>query len=219
MKPQQQSNNADKNFNETCLEIDDKYSLLEKYYSEASRLTNDEEMLQKRIQELEKYKYKAKLSIEKAEREKRIEKKRADAAEKEVQELHFHIIELNALQKEKDVQFADYKNAAEYNISKSDYEKEYAYQWIDNTQNELIKFQTTVNYLQRELEEEREKAVKEEQNWEEEIKGSLQIQCQRLGESLKAVEEKNDKLDLEAMKCRKTVANVEEQLNEIYENI
>uniref|UniRef100_A0AC34FQ15 Uncharacterized protein n=1 Tax=Panagrolaimus sp. ES5 TaxID=591445 RepID=A0AC34FQ15_9BILA len=207
MKPQQSYNN-DKNFNEN----DEKYSLHEKFYPESHRSTLDEEIQQHRIQELEQYKYQAQIFLEKVESEKRIEKERADAAEKEVEELQNHIFHLNALEKEKDVEFDEYKNAAEYYISKCDNEKEQAIQWIENNQKELGKLQTTVNYLHRELEDEKYKAIKKEQKKQEEIKRS-EVQRQRLVESLKNFEEKNDKLDLEAMKCRKNVANVEEQLN------
>uniref|UniRef100_A0A914PEB9 Uncharacterized protein n=1 Tax=Panagrolaimus davidi TaxID=227884 RepID=A0A914PEB9_9BILA len=178
----------------------------------------EEDVLRKRIEELEQQNYEAELSNEKAECDIRAEKMRTNAAEKQVQEFQSHIAQLIAIQKEKDAEFAEYKNVAEYYISKSDCEKEQAFQWAEKNEKELIDLQRSFEYLQQQLDEEKVQAVKDEEKKIETIKRT-QAQCRRFSESLKIVEKKNEKLDSEVMKCRKNLVIVEEKTTEIYQSI
>uniref|UniRef100_A0AC35G8H7 Uncharacterized protein n=1 Tax=Panagrolaimus sp. PS1159 TaxID=55785 RepID=A0AC35G8H7_9BILA len=178
----------------------------------------EENVLKKRIEELEQQNYEAELSNEKAECDLRAEKMRADAAEKQVQEFQLHIAQLIAIQKEKDAEFAEYKNAAEFYITKSDCEKQQAFQWAKKNEKELMNLQRSLEYLQQKLDEEKVQAVKDEEKKIETIKRT-QAQCRRFSESLKIVEKKNEKLDSEVMKCRKNLVNAEEKTTEIYQSI
>uniref|UniRef100_A0AC35FC15 Uncharacterized protein n=1 Tax=Panagrolaimus sp. PS1159 TaxID=55785 RepID=A0AC35FC15_9BILA len=178
----------------------------------------EEDVKRKRIEELEQQIYEAELSNEKAECDLKAEKMRANDAEKQIKELQSHIAQLIAIQKEKDGEFAEYKNVAEYYISKSDCEKEQAFQWAEKKEKELIDLQRSFEYLQQQFDEEKVQAVKDEEKKIETIKRT-QAQCRRFLESLKIVEEKNEKLDLEIMECRKNLVNAEEKTTEIYQSI
>uniref|UniRef100_A0A914P7C5 Uncharacterized protein n=1 Tax=Panagrolaimus davidi TaxID=227884 RepID=A0A914P7C5_9BILA len=178
----------------------------------------EENVLKKRIEELEQQVFEAELSNEKAECDIRAEEMRANAAEKQVQEFQSHIAQLIAIQKQKDDEFAEYKNVAEHYISKSDYEKEQAFQWAEKKEKELMDLQRSFEYLQQQFDETKVQAVKDEEKKIETIKRT-QAQCRRFSESLKIVETKNEKLDLEVMKCRKNLVNAEEKTTEIYESI